>query len=40
MVAAIQAHAANDPTFVARLDEAALRVLQAKDAFGLLPCVD
>jgi beta-N-acetylhexosaminidase len=38
MVAAVQASAATDPRVAARVDEAALRVLEAKDAAGLLPC--
>jgi len=38
MVAALQARAAADPTFAARVDDAALRILEAKDATGLLPC--
>lgn len=38
MVAAVAARAANDPSFVTRLDEATLRVLQAKESAGLLPC--
>ena len=37
-VAAVAARAANDASFVARVDEAALRVLRAKQAAGLLPC--
>jgi beta-N-acetylhexosaminidase len=38
MVAALQAQASDDATFVTRLNEAALRVLEAKEAAGLLPC--
>jgi hypothetical protein len=38
MVAAVRARAAADPTFAARVDDAALRILEAKDAAGLLPC--
>jgi hypothetical protein len=38
MVAALEAQASKDATFVSRLNEAALRVLQAKEAAGLLPC--
>jgi beta-N-acetylhexosaminidase len=38
MVAALRARAAVDPTFAARVDDAALRILEAKDATGLLPC--
>jgi beta-N-acetylhexosaminidase len=38
MIAALRARAAADPTFAARVDDAALRILEAKDAAGLLPC--
>jgi beta-N-acetylhexosaminidase len=38
MVAAVEARASSDTSFVTRLDEAALRVLEAKEAAGLLPC--
>ncbi len=38
MVAAVQARAAADPRVSARVDDAALRVLDAKEASGLLPC--
>jgi beta-N-acetylhexosaminidase len=38
MVAAVEARAAGDPSFVTRLDEAALRVLEAKESAGILPC--
>ncbi len=38
MIAALQARAAADRTFAARVDGAALRILEAKDAAGLLPC--
>ncbi len=38
MIAALQARAAENPTFAARVDDAALRILEAKDAAGLLPC--
>ena len=38
MIIALQARAAADPTFAARVDDAALRILEAKDAAGLLPC--
>jgi beta-N-acetylhexosaminidase len=38
MVVTIQAQAANDPAVAARVDDAALHVLEAKDAAGLLPC--
>ena len=38
MVAAMQARAASDTSFAARVDDAALRILTAKQAAGLLPC--
>jgi beta-N-acetylhexosaminidase len=38
MVAALQARAATDPMVAAMVDDAALRVLKAKQAAGLLPC--
>lgn len=38
MVLAVRAQAAADPAFRARVDEAARRILQAKQAHGLLPC--
>jgi len=38
MEAAILSRAAADPAFRARVDQAVLRVLQAKAAYGLLPC--
>ena len=38
MVAELQARAAADPDVAARVDDAALRVLAAKEAAGLLPC--
>ena len=38
MVQAIRARAATDPGFRQRVDNAALRILQAKQAWGLLPC--
>ncbi|HEY0493984.1 MAG TPA: glycoside hydrolase family 3 N-terminal domain-containing protein [Candidatus Dormibacteraeota bacterium] len=38
MVQAIRARVAGDPAFRQRVDNAALRVLQAKQAWGLLPC--
>ena len=38
MVQAIRARVAADPTFRQRVDDAALRVLKAKQAYGLLPC--
>ncbi len=39
MVAAVRARAATDPSLAARVDDAALLVLQAKLSAGLLPCV-
>ena len=38
MVAAVQARAASDPALAARVDDAALRILEAKQSAGLLPC--
>ena len=38
MVVAVQARAASEPDFAQRVNEAAHRVLDAKDAQGLLPC--
>ena len=38
MVAALQARAAADPKVAARVDESALRILEAKEAAGLLAC--
>ncbi len=38
MVAAVQAQAGTDPSFAARVDDAALRILEAKQSAGLLPC--
>jgi beta-N-acetylhexosaminidase len=38
MVAAVEARAATDPSFAARVDEAVLRILEAKQSAGLLPC--
>jgi len=38
MVKAIRSKAAQDPAFRQRVDDAALRILRAKEAFGLLPC--
>src|ERR1700674_2970815 len=38
MVQAIRAQVAKDASFRQRVDDAALRVLKAKQAFGLLPC--
>jgi beta-N-acetylhexosaminidase len=38
MAAALVSRAASNPTFKALVDQAALRVLEAKQASGLLPC--
>jgi beta-N-acetylhexosaminidase len=38
MVATVLARVASDAGFKARVDDAALRVLRAKQAYGLLPC--
>jgi beta-N-acetylhexosaminidase len=38
MVAAVEARASSDVSFATRLNDAALRVLEAKDSAGLLPC--
>jgi beta-N-acetylhexosaminidase len=38
MAGAVQARAATDAVFRARVDAAAFRVLRAKQAYGLLPC--
>jgi beta-N-acetylhexosaminidase len=38
MVTALQARAATDPKVAARVDDAALRILEAKQSAGLLPC--
>ena len=38
MVLAVRSRAAADPTFLARVNDAALRVLREKQGFGLLPC--
>jgi hypothetical protein len=38
MVAAVQARAATDAVFAARVGDAAFRVLEAKEAAGLLDC--
>jgi len=38
MVSAVRSRAAADPTFRARVNDAALRVLRLKQAWGLLPC--
>ncbi len=38
MAAALQASVAADPKVAARVDDAALRILEAKESAGLLPC--
>jgi hypothetical protein len=38
MTAAVASLAAADPNFATRVDDAALRILDAKEAAGLLPC--
>jgi beta-N-acetylhexosaminidase len=38
MVAAVRSRAASDPAFRQRVNDAALRILSAKQAWGLLPC--
>ena len=38
MVKAVRLRAAQDPAFRQRVDDAALRILRAKQRFGLLPC--
>ena len=38
MVQAVRSKVAQDPAFRQRVDDAALRILQAKQTFGLLPC--
>lgn len=38
MAGAVRAKEADDADFGSRIDEAALRVLEAKGAAGLLPC--
>ena len=38
MVAAVRAQAAGDPSFRSRVEDAVRRILQAKQAHGLLPC--
>src|SRR5256712_6332531 len=38
MVLAIRSRAAADPTFLQRVDDAALRILRAKQSWDLLPC--
>jgi beta-N-acetylhexosaminidase len=38
MVLAVRARVAADPAFAARVDEAALLILRAKQRYGLLPC--
>lgn len=38
MVLAVRSKAAADPAFLARVNDAALRILREKQGFGLLPC--
>jgi hypothetical protein len=38
MVQAIRSRAAADPSFRQRVDDAALRILRAKQTWSLLPC--
>jgi len=38
MVLAVRSRAAADPAFMTRVNDAALRILKQKQAFGLLPC--
>jgi beta-N-acetylhexosaminidase len=38
MAAAVLARATSDPAFAAKVDAAALSVLRAKEAYGLLSC--
>jgi beta-N-acetylhexosaminidase len=38
MTGAIESRTASDPTFRSLVDDAALRILVAKQGFGLLPC--
>ena len=38
MAEALAERAPGDPAFQARIDQSALRILEAKDAAGLLPC--
>jgi hypothetical protein len=38
MVDALAVRTASNAAFRARIDESALRILEAKDAAGLLPC--
>jgi beta-N-acetylhexosaminidase len=38
MVQAIRSRAASEPSFRQRVNDAALRILQAKQTWGLLPC--
>jgi hypothetical protein len=38
MVLAIRSQAAADPGFLQRVNDAALRILRAKQSWGLLPC--
>jgi beta-N-acetylhexosaminidase len=40
MAQALAQRAKTDPAFRARIDQSALRILEAKDAAGLLPCSD
>jgi beta-N-acetylhexosaminidase len=39
MASALVARSGTDPAFRRRIDQAALRVLETKQASGLLPCV-
>jgi beta-N-acetylhexosaminidase len=38
MAQAVRAKAASDAAFRARIDQSVLRILQAKETAGLLPC--
>ena len=38
MIAAVDSRVETDASFAARVDDATLRVLEAKQAAGLLPC--
>ncbi|MGH2407011.1 MAG: glycoside hydrolase family 3 N-terminal domain-containing protein [Candidatus Limnocylindrales bacterium] len=38
MVSAVRANASSDAAFASRVNDSALRILEAKDEFGLLPC--
>jgi beta-N-acetylhexosaminidase len=40
MAAAVISRVETDPAFGARVDEAVMRILSAKDTSGLLPCSD